>query len=237
MISYSHHHHWNVDVAQAVQIQTELARAVEKEDRLAGDVRYVAGVDVAYEKDDGDRIFGAVVVIDLATSETVATSTCQGTVKFPYVPGLFAFRELPHLLKAFEQLERTPDLVICDGQGIAHPRRCGLASHLGVLLDVPTVGCGKTRFIGEFEEPGVERGSASPLCDDREVIGSVLRTQHGVKPLFVSIGHRVTLETSERWILQLADRYRQPEPIRRANELVNKLRSNAETLDVSEGEH
>lgn len=229
-------HNWDVDVARAVQIQTELALVVEKRDRLSNDVRHVAGVDVAYEKHDGDHIFGAVVVIDLMTYETIATATCQGTVAFPYVPGLFAFRELPHLLKAFEELQRVPDLVICDGQGLAHPRRCGLASHLGVLLDVPTVGCGKTRFIGEFDEPAIERGSASPLYDESDVIGSVLRTQDGVKPLFVSIGHRISLETAERWILRLAGRYRQPEPIRRANEIVNKLRSNAAAMDVVENE-
>lgn len=220
-------HGWNVDVEEAVRIQRQLARAIEMEDRLGSEPRYVAGVDVAYEKGNENRIFGAIVVVDIKTSETTAVATCQGTVEFPYVPGLFAFRELPHLLNAFERLDREPDLVICDGQGVAHPRRCGIASHLGVLLDIPAVGCAKTRFIGTFEELGVERGSTSPLKDEGEVIGSVLRTQDGVKPLFVSIGHRVSLETAQSWILRLANRYRQPEPIRRANELANTLRSEA----------
>ncbi len=217
---------WDVSVEQAKDTQVELSQQVIRRDELADKVQRVAGVDVAYAKDDS-RVYAGVVILDGETQEIIETQTVIGESRFPYVPGLFAFRELPHLLEAFKQVTRVPDLVICDGQGIAHPRRCGLASHLGVLLDVPTIGCGKTRHVGEYEEPGTSRGSFSPLVDGEETIGSVLRTQDGIKPLFVSIGHRVSLPSARDWILRLANRYRQPEPIRCANEVVNKLRASS----------
>ncbi len=215
---------WDVSSEKAEASQVELAQQVIRHDELVKKVRYVAGADVAYSK-HGNRVYAGVVILDSESLEVIESRTAVGESRFPYVPGLFAFRELPHLLQAFKDVNRLPDLVICDGQGIAHPRRCGLASHLGVLLDVPTIGCGKTPHIGEFEEPGTARGSFSSLVDGEETIGSVLRTQGGVKPLFVSIGHRVSLESAKDWILRLANQYRQPEPIRCANELVNKLRA------------
>ncbi|MEO1619053.1 MAG: deoxyribonuclease V [Planctomycetota bacterium] len=220
-------HAWQVDADEAIQIQLELASVVEERNRMSDEIRYVAGVDVAYRKRD-NRVYAGVVILDSETLEVIESRTVVGESRFPYIPGLFAFREVPHLLQAFKNVERVPDLVICDGQGIAHPRRCGLASHLGVLLDVPTIGCGKTRHIGEFSEPDMSRGSFSPLVEGEETIGSVLRTQDGIKPLFVSIGHRVSLPSARDWILRLANRYRQPEPIRCANEVVNKLRSSSQ---------
>lgn len=216
----------DVSSEEAKAIQTRLSRDVLRCDQFANEVHHVAGVDVAYDK-CGRRAFAGIVILDADSFEVVETRTATDRCRFPYVPGLFAFRELPHLLKCFEQVKFAPDLVICDGQGIAHPRRFGLASHLGVLLDIPTIGCGKTRHVGEYQEPRMRRGDFSPLVDGDETIGSVLRTQDGIKPLFVSIGHRVSLPSARAWILRLASKYRQPEPIRRVNEAVNKLRASS----------
>ncbi|MEZ5944108.1 MAG: endonuclease V [Planctomycetaceae bacterium] len=219
------HHSWNLSTDEAVQVQRELALLVEHSDRLSASIRYVAGVDVAYGLGEDRNVYGVLVVIDLETNETVETATAVREMASEYQPGLFAFRELPSLCEAAENLQCTPDLVICDGQGVAHPERCGLASHFGLLFDVPTIGCGKTRLLGEFDPVGTARGSYSELIDGGDVIGSVLRTQDGINPLFVSTGHRVSLPTARDWMLRLADTYRQPEPIRRANQLANELRA------------
>ncbi len=142
--------------------------------------------------------------------------------QFPYIPGLFSFRELPPIVKAFKQIKTSPQLVVCDGQGVAHPRRFGLASHLGVMFDIPTIGCGKTRLWGDFKEPSQERGACSLLVDQEEIIGGVLRIQESIKPLFVSVGHRISLETACNWILKLCPQYRLPETTRQADQLVRK---------------
>lgn len=217
-------HRWDVTPDEAESIQRELAELVEVKDRIRGDIRLIGGLDVAYET-NGDRVFAAVVVMDLESQETIETAVEVGMVTFPYVPGLFSFRELPPLCKALSKLQTSPDLLICDGQGLAHPRRFGLASHVGVLFDVPTIGCGKSCLIGKYSELRTCRGSLSPLCDRSDVIGAVVRTQTDVKPLYVSIGHRIELDTACQWILRLADQYRQPEPIRRVNQLTNEERS------------
>lgn len=216
-------HEWNVSEADAIDIQTRLAPLAVRDDEL-GDIHRIAGVDVAYD-DSNSKLYAAVVVLDAKTGKTVEIGKAVGKVEFPYIPGLFAFRELPHLLTAMATLKTKPDLVICDGQGIAHPRRCGLATHLGLLANLPTIGCGKTRHIGEFSNPENGQGATTDLCDGDEVIGKVVRTQNGIKPLFVSIGHRVSLETAVEWILRLSSEFRQPEPIRRANEVVCQMRS------------
>lgn len=222
-------HEWNVSEDEAIEIQTQLASLAVRSDAI-GDVRRIAGVDVAYDDSDS-TLFAAVVVLDAKTGKTLEIGKAVGKIGFPYVPGLFAFRELPHLLAALATLETKPDLVICDGQGIAHPRRCGLATHLGLLANVPTIGCGKTRHVGEFGSLGNERGSTTSLCDGDEVIGKVVRTQDEVKPLFVSIGHRVSLDNAVDWILKLSSKFRQPEPIRRANEAVCQMRSEHSETD------
>lgn len=214
---------WRISETEAIAIQTRLAPLAIRTDEI-GDIRRIAGIDVAYD-DSNSTLFSAVVVLDANTGKTIEVGKAVGKVEFPYVPGLFAFRELPHLLAALATLKTKPDLVVCDGQGIAHPRRCGLATHLGLVADLPTIGCGKTRHIGEFGSLGNERGSTTPLCDGDEIFGEVVRTQDGVKPLFVSISHRVSLDTAVRWILKLSSKFRQPEPIRRANEVVCQMRS------------
>lgn len=217
------HHEWNVSEAEAVAIQTRLAPHAIRHDDF-GAIRRIAGVDVAYNKSDS-KIFAVIVILDAASGKVVETRTAVGEVSFPYVPGLFAFRELPHLFSLLEAISEKPDLIICDGQGLSHPRRCGIATHLGLLANIPTIGCGKTRHVGSFGELGDERGATADLVDSGEVVGKALRTQNGVTPLFVSIGHRVSLHTAVDWILKLASKYRQPEPIRLANELACQVRA------------
>jgi deoxyribonuclease V len=143
----------------------------------------------------------------------------EGDVSFPYVPGLLSFREIPLLTQALGRLETTPDLLLVDGQGYAHPRRIGIASHVGLLAGLPTIGCAKSRLCGEHAEPGRERGSQAPLLDGGEVIGTVLRTRDGIKPLYVSVGHLISLESAAAWVLRLATRVRLPEPVRVADAL------------------
>ncbi|MGX6601950.1 deoxyribonuclease V [Micromonosporaceae bacterium Da 78-11] len=174
----------------------------------------VAGLDVAY---DGDRLAAAVVVLD-ATDLTVRdTAVVRGTPAFPYVPGLFAFREIPALLAALAKLTVRPEVLICDGHGVAHPRRFGLAAHLGVLTDLPSLGVGKTRLVGDWEPVGERRGDRSALVDRGETVGAVLRTRDGVKPVFVSVGHRMDLDTACALTLALSPRYRLPETTRAAD--------------------
>jgi deoxyribonuclease V len=174
----------------------------------------VAGLDVAY---DGDRLAAAVVVLDAADLSVRDTAVVRGRPAFPYVPGLFAFREVPALLEALDRLTVRPDVLVCDGQGLAHPRRFGLAAHLGVLTDMPSYGVGKTRLVGEYEPVGEERGARSPLIDSGETVGAVLRTRTGVKPVFVSVGHRIDLDTACALTLRLTPRYRLPETTRAAD--------------------
>ncbi|MCK2239605.1 MULTISPECIES: endonuclease V [unclassified Crossiella] len=177
----------------------------------------VAGLDVAYAKDDR-TLAAAVVLLDFATQEVLAESTATGVPAFDYIPGLFAFRELPALLTALSRLPATPDLLVVDGHGLAHPHRFGLACHLGVLTGLPVFGVGKTRLIGTAAEPGPERGAYTDLVDEGEVVGRVLRTRPGVKPVYVSVGHRIDLDTACAHTLALTPRYRLPETTRAADQ-------------------
>jgi deoxyribonuclease V len=208
-------------VAQARTIQERLRRQV----LLRGgprDVRLVAGADLAYEP-DGARAWAAVVLMSVTDGAVVETATASARPRFPYVPGYLSFREGPLLVEAFRQLSRKPDLCLFDGQGLAHPRRFGLACHLGVLLGLPSVGCAKSRLVGEHDEPGPRRGDWAPLRLDGRIVGAVLRTRDGVNPIYVSPGHRIGVSRAIRWVLALS-RMRVPEPIRRAEEVVNRLR-------------
>ena len=214
-------HPWPVDDRAAIKLQEQLANMVERVDRL-GPVRTVAGVDVAYDK-YSDKLIAAVVVLDAQTLAVVAQARAHDVEKFPYVPGLFSFRELPPIALALAQLDVAPDLIVCDGQGIAHPRRFGLASHLGLLFDVPTIGCGKTRLLGVEDALERQRGNTAPLRDGDEIIGSALCTQDKIKPVYVSIGHRITLATACDWVLKLSPDYRLPETTRQADQLVKKI--------------
>ncbi len=213
-------HSWNLSKEEALSLQQTLASKVITEDKL-NNINLVAGVDVAYDE-KSDSLFAAVVVMDLNSLDIIETVITQDIVSFPYTPGLFSFRELPPITKALKQLNTSPDLIVCDGQGIAHPRRFGLACHLGVLFNVPTVGCGKSRLIGDAIQPGKERGDYSPLIDSDEVIGCILRTQNNIKPVYVSIGHRISLSTARKLILDLCPHYRLPQTTRLADQKVRK---------------
>lgn len=213
-------HPWDVSPAEAVAIQRQLAGRVERADRLPEVIRHVAGIDVGFE-DEGRTTRAAVAVLAFPSLQLVETAIARLPTRFPYVPGLLSFRELPAVLQALDRLSVSPEVVLCDGQGIAHPRRIGIASHLGVLLDLPTIGVGKTRLVGKFDVPGNTKGDWSPLGDGDEVIGAVLRTRAGVNPVYVSIGHRVSLATAIRLTLACTTRYRLPETTRQAHRLAS----------------
>ncbi len=215
-------HPWDLAPARARELQTELAGRVILEDRL-GEVGLVTGVDCGFE-DAGRTTRAALATMAWPGLEIVEQAIARRPTTFPYVPGLLSFRELPAVLAAFESLGATPDLLLCDGQGIAHPRRLGIASHLGLLLDLPAIGVGKSRLVGEFEDPGLEKGASSPLRDGGEIIGTVLRSRSGVRPLFVSPGHLISVATAARWALATTTRFRLPEPIRAADRLASGQR-------------
>jgi deoxyribonuclease V len=213
-------HSWNLAPQDAVELQQQLAAKVIRQSSIAlKKIRTVAGIDAHYR--DG-LATAAVVVIGIQNLETVEWVTSSKHCNFPYIPGLLTFREGPAVVEALAKLTSRPDLLIFDGQGIAHPRRCGLASHIGLLLDRPTIGCAKTRLIGHHKEPGREKGKYTYLLDHDETIGAVLRTRSSIKPVYVSIGHRMDLKDSIQIILQCCRRYRLPEPTRRADQLARK---------------
>lgn len=203
--------------AEASALQEKLAGRVERVDRL-GTVRHVCGIDVHYSP-DGRSARAAAVLLSFPALLLLEQAFARRHVSFPYIPGLLSFRELPAALAALARLSRVPDLVLCDAQGVAHPRRCGLASHLGLLADLPCIGVAKRRLIGEHRSPAVRRGAWTPLVDAGETVGAVLRTRAGVKPVYVSIGHRVSLETAVRYVMACTTRYRLPEPLRSAHRL------------------
>lgn len=210
-------HPWKVTPAQAREIQESLRARVELCDAL-GQVRYVAGTDVAFE--EGKTITrAAAALLRFPSLELVEYKIARRPTSFPYVPGLLSFREIPAVIDALEKLETKPHLVLCDGQGIAHPRRFGLACHLGVLTGLPTIGVAKSRLIGEHARLPERKGSWVPLTHQDEVIGAVLRTRAGVKPLYISTGHRVSLETAIDYVMHCLTRYRLPETTRWADGL------------------
>lgn len=212
-------HAWDVTPAQARAIQLEGRTRVVAQDRL-GEVRRVAGVDVGFEE-GGAVTRAAVAVLGLPTLALIESAVVRRPTGFPYVPGLLSFREVPAVLEALARLAEPPDLLLCDGQGLAHPRRFGLACHLGVLADLPSIGVAKSRLIGTHDSLPEPRGAWVPLLDDGEMIGAVLRTRCGVAPLYVSIGHRISLPTAIRWVLACTTRYRLPETTRQAHRLAS----------------
>jgi deoxyribonuclease V len=215
-------HRWDLTPVQTVALQRELASKVDVTLSL-GRLRTVAGCDISYNKRSPD-LYAAVVVFRLPELDVVEQVVAKEWVTFPYVPGLLSFREIPPLLAAFAKLETTPDVVMLDGQGIAHPRRVGLASHLGLWLNRPTVGCAKSRLIGMFDEPGPEAGDAAPLTDRDERIGTVLRTRARAKPVFVSPGHRIDMAGSVEVVRRTLSGYRMPVPTRLAHIAANAAR-------------
>lgn len=210
-------HRWDVTPEEAVAIQRRLAPLVVR-DGAPSPVRLVAGADISIGN-ARTPARAAVVVLRWPDLAPVEQAVVETEVRFPYVPGLLSFREIPALLPAFARLRASADLIVVDGQGIAHPRRLGLAAHLGLLLDVPAIGCAKSRLTGDAEGTlGSERGARAPLRDRGEVVGTVLRTRGGTNPVYVSTGHRIGLEEATAWVLDLAPRFRLPEPTRLAHQ-------------------
>jgi len=207
-------------VTQARAVQESLRGKVITEDKL-GAVKTVAGVDVGFER-AGAVTRAAAVVMDFPGLETREQAVARQPTRFPYVPGFLSFREAPAVLAALEQLRQVPDLLLCDGQGIAHPRRFGIACHLGVLTDIPSIGVAKSRLVGTHGTVPKVKGAWAPLMDAGEVIGAVLRTRDGVKPLYVSIGHRVSLDTAIDYVLRCTTKYRLPETTRLADRLASQ---------------
>lgn len=210
----------NLTPAEAIARQKILAAQVEREDRLPAEIRHIAGVDVGFEN-GGAVTRAAVAVLKADSLQLVDQAIARRPTDFPYIPGLLSFREIPAILDALGQLAIRPDLLLVDGQGIAHPRRIGIASHLGLLVDIPSIGVGKSRLTGRHGPVPEGKGEWTPLVDKGETIGAVLRTRVGITPLYISGGHRVSLETALHWVLHALTRYRLPETTRWAHRLAS----------------
>lgn len=222
-------HSWSLSPKQAIAVQKRLASQVVQRPPPTAP-RYIAGLDAAFSA-DGRTCLAAVVLWDVIERRVVEERTAARPLRFPYVPGLLSFREAPALLAALRKLERAPDLLMCDGQGLAHPRRFGIACHLGVICHLPSIGCAKSLLVGEHDLPARARGSCAPLVHRGEAVGEVVRTQDGVRPVFVSVGHLVDLAGARRLVLECAIRYRLPEPTRLADKLVGRLKRGAAGKD------
>ena len=215
-------HRWNVTPREAARIQLRLRERVELQDRLPR-IASVAGTDVALDLQRGRAIAG-VIVYRFPEMVEIERVWAERRLTFPYVPGLLSFREIPVLLKALARLRYTPDVIFCDGQGYAHPRRFGIACHLGVLLDCPTIGCAKSILVGMAEEPGQKPGAWTPLVDGGEVVGAVLRTREAVKPVYISQGHRISLGRAIELVRAVSDGFRIPKPTREADHFVEAVK-------------
>ncbi len=216
-------HGWEVSPKEAVAIQRELAGELTETLSAGFAPKLIAAADVSSNR-FSSRVYAAVVVLTLPGLDVVETRTASGEARMPYVPGLLSFREIPVLAEAFSRVESEPDVVMFDGHGRAHPRRIGLACHAGLLLGLPSFGCAKSVLVGDYDEPGRSRGSRAELVHKGELIGCALRTRRAVKPVFVSTGHMMDLETAVGLTLDCAPRYRVPEPTRAAHDAANEAR-------------
>jgi deoxyribonuclease V len=212
---------WQGSVSAAREQQKQLATRVQRQDRLPTSVRWLAGLDVGFEE-DGTITRAAAVLLDAQSLQPVAQEVARIPTVMPYIPGLLSFRELPALLAALALLPRMPDLVFVDGHGISHPRRLGIAAHLGVVTDLPSIGVAKSKLVGRFVEPGLEAGAHTPLMDGSEQLGWVLRSKLRCKPLFIAGGHRVSAGTALAWVQRTLRGYRLPEPTRLADRLASR---------------
>ena len=233
MAKYEQLHDWSLTPREAVELQKRLRERVRVVP-LRKKIETIAGADISFNKFD-PVVYAGVVVLRLPSLEVIEEVGVVSETKFPYVPGLLSFRESPSVLEAWAKLKTEPDAVMFDGQGIAHPRRVGIASHVGLIIKRPTFGCAKSVLVGKFEEPGEERGSWSPMIDKGETVGAALRTKTRVQPVYVSPGHLIDLAGAVELTLQCDGGYRQPEPTRRAHLLVNALRR-GERSPTSESE-
>lgn len=216
-------HEWTQDPKQAIILQKQLASRVEKNDRLPDKINFIAGVDIGFEKQGEDTITRAVIVVlAYPTLQVVDYALHREPTRMPYIPGLLSFREVPAAIAAYQKLKQQPDLLMVDGQGIAHPRRLGVASHLGLWLDKPTLGVAKKRLCGKHPELPPQKGSHVPLEDKGEIIGTVLRSKDNINPLYLSIGHRISLQTACNWVNACLTIYKLPEPTRQADRLASR---------------
>ena len=213
-------HEWNLTPKAAIEVQKQLAYEVVRQDAFDAPVKTVAGIDLGFDlKNDTCR--AVVVVLSFPELELVETAEAILPIQFPYIPGLLSFRETPIAVKALEKLNIAPDLILCDGQGIAHPRRFGIACHIGLITNVPSIGVAKSLLVGKYESLGLTRGSVAPLIHQNEEIGVALRTKDNVQPVYVSVGHKISLETATEYVLQCAPKYRLPETTRLADKLAS----------------
>jgi len=219
-------HPWNLDYKEAVAVQEHLSRQI-REKALPRSIDTIAGADASYHP-RGRKVHGTVLVFTFPDLVLTDRASASDSTSFPYVTGLLSFREAPVLEKAFSKLRTRPDVIIFDGQGIAHPRGMGLASHMGLILDCPTIGCAKTRLVGAHPPPGQAKGSTAPLNYQGRIVGAVVRTRAGVKPVFVSPGHAITLTEAIGLVLECSRGYRLPEPVRQAHLAVNRYRLEAD---------
>ncbi|MBN1942900.1 MAG: deoxyribonuclease V [Phycisphaerae bacterium] len=215
------HHRWDISPAEAIALQKELAGQV-REESLRGEIKTVAGVDCAFTADG--RIVAVAVLCNAKTMAVLATAVEVQPCGFPYISGLLSFREAPAVIAAVKKLHPAPDLLMCDGQGIAHPRGLGLASHVGLWLNVPTIGVAKSRLCGQHRMPGAKRGAKAQLRYQDKTIGAVLRTRDNVRPLYISVGHRITLPECVNWVLRAGEGFRLPEPTRQADQRVTRAK-------------
>lgn len=215
-------HSWSLTPREAIERQQQLRTKVQLTP-LAEPPRWIAGADLSYEI-GGKELWAVIVVMDARDLSVQGWSGVRDEMRFPYVPGLLSFREIPALMKAWDQMEDKPDLIMADGHGIAHPRRMGIATHLGLLTDTPTLGCGKNILVGEHAPLGEAKGDHQPLIHQNETVGYALRTRTRVKPMYISPGHRLDLEGARELALAAVGKYRMPETTRQAHRLVNRLR-------------
>jgi len=213
-------HPWDLKAKEAIALQKKLALQVIDNVSLER-ITTVAGIDVGFKD---DLAIAAIILLDFPDLDPIDTAVIERRVSFPYVPGLLSFREGPAVMDVIAKLDMKPDLIIFDGQGRAHPRRLGLACHIGLLTGIPSIGCGKSRLCGRHEEPAIEKGSHAPLLDKGEIIGAVVRTRTGVKPVYISAGHLIDIESSIRLVLACCKKYRLPEPTRLAHNLAASMK-------------
>ena len=228
-MDYQNLHPWNVTAREAITIQADLRKRIELKDSF-NQIRVVAGADVSFDKSKKEG-YGGVIAYSFPELEEIERRGVRKEVTFPYVPGLLAFREAPVLLDAFASLKVDPDVILFDGQGLAHFRRMGIATHMGILLNKPSIGCAKSRLIGRYEQPGDDAGSYSPLVDRGETVGVVLRTRKRVRPIFVSPGNKISLKTCIEIVLKCVDGYRIPKPTREADRYVALIKKEPDIVE------
>ncbi|KPK41916.1 MAG: endonuclease V [Omnitrophica WOR_2 bacterium SM23_29] len=215
-------HSWKTSAKEAIRIQNRLSKKI-KRSKVSGPVKVIGGCDASFSKDE-DKVLAAVVILSFPALEVLEVVTAIRKANFPYVPGLLTFREGPALLDCFKKIKIKPRVLFFDGQGIAHPRHMGIATHMGILLDLPTIGCAKSKLFGTYKEPAPKRGSFSIIKGkDNEILGAALRTKDDVRPVFVSLGHKMNLEDAIKLTLKVARKYRIPEPLRQAHQSANRI--------------